>query len=66
VSHPNRTSVDGIAEYWAEWCVDSVAVGTQDRQFIRGEPEENTLVIEAIHGSAKRAILMAIKDAQSI
>ncbi len=56
-----KPTIEQIAEYWAEWCVDSVAGGTQDRQFLRGEPQENSVAIEAIHASAKHAILMALK-----
>jgi len=51
-----------LAEKWADWLVDAVAMATQDRQFLRGEPEANDVAIEAIFLNGKKAIESAIKE----
>lgn len=43
-------------EYWADWLADAVATATQDRRFLRGNPEEDKIVTEAIYLSGKKAM----------
>ena len=44
------------ADYWADWLVDAVAGATQDRRFLRGDPEEDKIATEAILLNAKKAM----------
>lgn len=42
--------------YWADWLVDAVANATQDRRFLRGEPDEDKIATEAILLNGTKAI----------
>jgi len=42
--------------YWADWLVDAVATATQNRALLRGEPEEDEVLTEAIFLNGKKAI----------
>jgi hypothetical protein len=54
-----------IADWCADWLLDSVACATQDRRFLRGEKECDAELCEAITQNAKIAALHAIKKAKS-
>ncbi len=43
-------------EYWADWLVDAVAGATQDRRFLRGDPEEDKVLTQALYGNGKKAL----------
>lgn len=53
-----------IAEDRADWLVDAVACATQDRRFLRGDPAENTELVEVLFLNAKQAISAALASAQ--
>jgi hypothetical protein len=46
----------GTVDFWADWLVDAVAAATQDRRFLRGDPQEDRVATEAIYENAKKAI----------
>ena len=48
-------------DYWADWLVDAVAGATQDRRYLRGDPQEDKCATEAIYANGKKAIEMAIR-----
>lgn len=52
--------IRAATEYWSDWLVDAVATATQDRRFLRGEPEEDRIATEAILLNGKKAIKNAI------
>lgn len=54
-----------IVDFWADWLVDAVAMATQDRQFLIGEPEANNVAIEAIRLNGRKAIINAIDQLQA-
>ena len=43
-------------DYWADWLVDAVATATQDRRFLRGDPEEDKVATKALLINAKKAM----------
>ena len=49
-----------IAKWCADWLLDGVACATQDRRFLRGEPEYDDVTSEAILGNGVIAALHAI------
>lgn len=49
----------------ADWLVDAVACATQDRRYLRGEPEEDTHATAAIYNNGRKAIEEAFKAAAS-
>lgn len=49
------------ADYWADWLVDAVAGATQDRRFLRGDPEEDKIATEAIFQNGKKALENLLK-----
>lgn len=57
-----KDETEETIEYWADWLVDAVAGATQNRMFLRGEPEEDKVVTDAIYLNAHKAIAMAIKE----
>lgn len=44
------------SDYWADWLVDAVATATQDRRFLRGDPEEDRVATEALYANGKAAL----------
>lgn len=50
-----------IADYFADWLVDAVATSTQNRALLRGEPEEDKVLTEALYLCGEKAIRLAIK-----
>jgi hypothetical protein len=54
----NKTK-ESIAHDRADWLVDAVATSTQNRALLRGDPEEDEWLTEAIYLNAKKAILVA-------
>ena len=52
-----------IANYWADWARDAVAGATQDRSLLKGEPEYNSILAEAIELNAHKAITNALQQA---
>lgn len=53
-----------IAKDRADWLVDAVAMATQNRMFLRGDPECDDVAVEAILLNAEKAILVAIDRAK--
>lgn len=53
-----------LSEKWADWLVDAVAMATQDRRYLRGEPEEDKVATEAIYLNGKKAIESALRAMQ--
>ena len=47
-------------EYWADWLVDAVATATQNRAFLRGDPECDEVACEAIYLNGLKAIKQAM------
>lgn len=45
----------------ADWLVDAVATATQNRIFLRGDPDADEVIIEALMLNAEKAILRAIE-----
>ena len=45
-----------IVEDRADWLVDAIATSTQNRMFLRGDPEEDVVATEAILLCAKQAL----------
>lgn len=60
--------LERIAADRADWLLDAVATATQDRRFLRGDPQYDEYAGEAILLNGKKAILvafdMAVKAAQ--
>jgi len=59
----NKTIPDDVRELAqdrADWLVDATACATQNRMFLRGEPEADDVAIEAIYLNGKKAIEVAI------
>jgi len=48
------------AEYQADWLVDAIAIATQDRRFLRGEPECDEDLCEVIRLNGIIACLRAL------
>lgn len=48
------------AEYQADWLVDAIATATQDRRFLRGEPECDEELCEVIRLNGIIACLRAL------
>ena len=51
---------DMIAKDRADWLLDAIACATQSRQFLRGDPEYDKIVGEAILLNGEKAISIAI------
>ena len=55
-----------IAKEAAGWLIDAVACATQDRRLIRGEPEYDEVLGEAIMGNGEIACLRALHNLTGI
>ena len=44
------------AKYWADWLVDAVATSTQNRMFLRGDPECDEVACDSIYLNGLKAI----------
>lgn len=60
------TELEKIAHDRADWLVDAVATATQNRKLLRGDPEEDTWLTEAIYLNGKKAIMVAFSRAKEI
>lgn len=49
-----------IAKERADWLLDAIACATQDRRFLRGDPEYDEIAGLAILMNAEKAILVAL------
>lgn len=49
-----------IAKYWADWLLDAIAGATQDRKFLRGDPEYDPDTGGVILKNGEKAILNGI------
>jgi hypothetical protein len=58
-------SHEEIAADRADWLVDAVATATQDRRYLRGDPDEDTMATAAILLNGHKAILIAIQRAMA-
>lgn len=56
-------TLEQIIKDRADWLVDAVATSTQNRMFLRGEPEEDRVATESIKINAEKAIRIAIEKA---
>lgn len=52
------------AEEAADWLIDAIATATQDRRFLRGEPECDSYLCEAIRANGVIAALRAMRADQ--
>ena len=50
--------VENAAEERADWVVDATATSTQNRAFLRGDPDEDYHATEAIYLNSRKAILI--------
>jgi hypothetical protein len=55
-AQPSGDEVERVAKWWADWLVDAVATTTQNRIFLRGEPEEDSVATEAIYLNGLAAV----------
>lgn len=55
--------VDEVAKERADWLLDAIACATQDRRFLRGDPEYDENVGEAILLNGEKAIRVAFAKA---
>lgn len=62
-SLPTDDGWEDIAKDRADWLLDAIATATQDRRFLRGEPEYDEDVGEVILLNAEKAIRIAIQRA---
>ncbi len=62
-SVPTETVIAATAKDRADWLVDAVATATQDRRFLRGDPQEDALLTEVLFLNAEKAIRTAIARA---
>lgn len=46
----------------ADWLIDAIATATQDRRFLRGEPEYDRLIGDAVFANGVVACLRAIHN----
>jgi len=49
-------------EYWADWLVDAIAAATQDRRFLRGDKNEDTIIIGAIYNNGLKALKNLLRE----
>ena len=54
---------ESIADDRADWMVDAVAMATQHIRLLKGEPEEDKVLTDAIFLNCRKAILEAFKRA---
>lgn len=57
------SEVDNIIKDRADWLVDAVATATQNRTYLRGEPECDMVACDAIRMNGEKAISVAIARA---
>lgn len=57
-----KSSADqiAVAKEAADWLVDAIATATQDRRFLRGEPDCDVATVEAIQINGVISCLRAI------
>lgn len=55
-----------IAQDRADWLIDAIATATQDRRFLRGEPECDNYLCEIIEINALKALRVALKHKEHI
>lgn len=53
-------AIKAIVNDRADWLVDAVACATQNRALLRGDPEEDAVLTEALLLNAQKAISVAI------
>jgi hypothetical protein len=58
-------SVEAIARDRADWLIDAAACASQNRILLRGEPECDEVLVEAIQINAEKAISVAVASALS-
>lgn len=57
---------DNVANDRADWLLDAIAGATQNRMFLRGDPEYNEEIGEAILLNAEKAIRVALEKQAEI
>lgn len=55
------SKAEEIAKDRADWLLDAVAGATQDRRFLRGDPEYDEVAGDAILMNAEKAIMVALR-----
>jgi hypothetical protein len=53
--------IEGIIADRADWLVDAVATATQNRMFLRGDPECDPVAVEAMEMNGAKAIRIALE-----
>lgn len=54
-----------IAEEAADWLIDALAAGSQDRKYLRGDPECDKVLCDFIMANGKLAALRALHKIES-
>lgn len=54
-------TIDEIAKDRADWLIDAAATASQNRLLLRGDPESDPFLIDAILVNAEKAIRIAIE-----
>jgi hypothetical protein len=57
---PDSSLVEQVAKDRADWLLDAIATATQNRRFLRGDPEYDPVAGEAILLNGEKAISAAI------
>ncbi len=52
--------LEAVARDRADWLLDAVATATQDRRFLRGDPEYDEVTGDAILANGEKAIVVAL------
>lgn len=55
---------NAIAKDRADWLLDAIATATQDRRFLRGDPQYDETAGEAILANGEKAIRVALERAR--
>lgn len=58
--------VNEIADDWADWLLDAVAMASQNRTFLRGDECYDEVIGQAILLNGRRAILSAIYQIERV
>jgi hypothetical protein len=61
-----RIDYGKIIDDRADWLIDGVATATQDRRFLRGDPQADTVLIDAIMMNGAKAIRIALQKSLGV
>jgi len=52
-------TTEQAVEYYVDWLIDAVAAATQNRALLRGDPQEDKVLTEALYLNGKKAMQLA-------